>query len=189
MLDAIILAAGKSTRFGRNKLAHPLADGRTMLATTVSVYAAVFERVSVVMPEQALHLRQLLEGYNVSVVESTNAAAGMSQSLIAGIQAASEASAWMIGLADMPYISQDTLLALAEESAEDRIIQPVFQQKTGHPVIFGREFQSELLSLTGDSGAKSVIQRNIAQLRQVPVTDHGVIKDIDRPTDILGVEI
>ncbi len=68
-----------------------------------------------------------------------------------------------LGLGDMPYIRRETLATA--ESAHGRrarrpracIVVPMFRGSAGHPVGFSREFFAELIALTGDRGARSVI--------------------------------
>jgi CTP:molybdopterin cytidylyltransferase MocA len=111
----------------------------------------------------------------------------MGHSLAAGIrQVAAQWAFACVALADMPFIEPRTLQELwrsFQTGPADCIVQPEFQGKPGHPVIFPRACFSFLVQLTGDHGARALLQDNSRMLIQVEVADQGVIKDVDRPPD------
>jgi molybdenum cofactor cytidylyltransferase len=87
----------------------------------------------------------------------------------------------------MPYVRVDTLQTLrdrmndARGDALSRIVVPMFRGETGHPVGFSREFFGELIALSGDRGARSVIAAHADRVERVNVDDPGVVTDIDEP--------
>ena len=180
-IAVIVLAAGQSTRFGSSKMAHSLASGKSILETTLEQYRQVFTNTSVVVSEFS-HYQHL----GVPLVLNKHAHLGMSQSIIAGIKAQTNAKAWLIALGDMPYVKATTLKKCAAQSAEELIVLPTFKHQRGNPVIFGAKFRDQgLMQLAGDVGAKSVIEDNLDSVVFVPVEDAGVVQDIDRKSDIL----
>jgi molybdenum cofactor cytidylyltransferase len=64
------------------------------------------------------------------------------------------------------------------------IAAPYFRARRGHPVGFAGRLQEELAALAGDAGAKSVLDAHAAQLVKVPVGDPGIVRDIDKPSDL-----
>jgi molybdenum cofactor cytidylyltransferase len=60
----------------------------------------------------------------------------------------------------------------------------VFQGRRGNPVLIGRELFPELLRLTGDAGARSVLQSLGDRLALVEAPDDGVLFDVDQPSDL-----
>jgi molybdenum cofactor cytidylyltransferase len=64
---------------------------------------------------------------------------------------------------------------------EPRIVVPMHSDTPGHPVGFSREFFAELIALTGDRGARSVIDAHREAVRTIGVDDPGVVTDIDHP--------
>ena len=183
-IAVVILAAGRSTRFGSQKMIHCLFDGKTILQTSIDQYQKVFSNVTVVISNDST-LERSLKGSNVNIVVAKNADKGMSQSLIEGIQDQINADAWLIALGDMPYIKTDTLEKLISQSTKNNIVVPVCDGRRGNPVIFGCGFQSKILALEGDVGAKRVIDVNQSRALKVQVDDEGVFHDIDRTEDIL----
>jgi molybdenum cofactor cytidylyltransferase len=90
-----------------------------------------------------------------------------------------------VALADMPRIRPETIARVAQVlMAGADIVAPSYQGDRGHPVAFGRKFLQELQLLTGDSGARAIVQRNQAMVKLVDGDDPGVLLDIDRRTDL-----
>jgi molybdenum cofactor cytidylyltransferase len=85
----------------------------------------------------------------------------------------------------MPYVAVETIARIAEELVRGApIVVPVFGGQRGHPVGFSRAFGAQLMALRGDSGARAILAAHPAQIRQVEVSDAGVVKDIDTPPDV-----
>jgi molybdenum cofactor cytidylyltransferase len=109
----------------------------------------------------------------------------MGHSLAAGIRSIGNQWRYVcIGLADMPFVRAESLIALRSTylaGPADGIVQPVFDDRPGHPVIFGERYFQEMARLSGDAGARAVIRSHSARLEKVPVDDPGVVQDIDLP--------
>jgi molybdenum cofactor cytidylyltransferase len=182
-ISCLVLAAGSSQRFGSPKMMARLNDGRTMLETTIEIYQQVFDKVWVVSRDE---YAQNISQQGGTFVPSPQTSQGMSQSLIAGVQACRSSRAWLIALADMPYIEIKTIKHLVSRAAGNRIVVPSCASKRGNPVILGQQFQNEIMALTGDVGAKSVCKNNPLSLDVVPVSDQGIFHDVDTPSAILS---
>ena len=182
-IAVIILAAGQSSRFGSAKMHHYLDSGKTILNTCIEQYQKVFVNISVVISNDD-KLGKMRIGSGVNTVVSEHSINGMSQSLITGIQSQPDVGAWLIALGDMPYVKSETISNLAGKATTNNIVVPECDHRRGNPVIFGRDFQTQLLSLQGDVGAKQLIQENQSLILTVPVSDQGVLLDIDRPEDL-----
>ena len=62
---------------------------------------------------------------------------------------------------------------------------PYFRTRRGHPVGIAGAFYQDLLLARGDEGAKGLLAARAAELVKVPLGDPGVIRDIDRPEDLM----
>lgn len=184
-VTGILLAAGRSRRFGADKLVHPLADGTPMvLAAATHLRQAVPETVAVVADADCA-VAALLQKAGMQVVVNAGAAAGMGTSIVCGVNASSEASAWVIALADMPFIQPDTIAAVAAALDSEHVIgAPMYRGQRGHPVGFGSAYRDALLGLDGDTGARGILEVHADRLLLVPTDDPGVLRDIDRPVDL-----
>ena len=129
----------------------------------------------------------VLERYPVRVVTNSDFAAGMAASLRTGVEAADSASAgYLVALGDMPGITAGLVELLCRrfaEAGESAILLPVDKGRRGHPVIFARGFRQELLALSGDRGARSVVERHPGCVVEVPVSDSGILADVDTPEE------
>ncbi|MDH5631600.1 MAG: nucleotidyltransferase family protein [Gammaproteobacteria bacterium] len=187
-LAGILLAAGQGRRFGGNKLLHRLNDSDTVLSAAVNNLANVLPDTVVVISPEMVGQSAGLESLGARVVVNDLACQGMAGSIVRGVQASADASGWLVALADMPWIQSQTIALLVDrfESVDD-IVAPVYEQQRGHPVVFGSGYRDELLVLTGDAGAKPVLDRHAQHLKLVPVNDRGVLLDIDYREDLGAV--
>lgn len=123
------------------------------------------------------------------VVLNPHAEEGMGSSLRLAAQALPEQTeAVVVGLADMPEIAPTTLASLIAAwrrlGRDNAIVAPLFADRRGHPVIFGSAYFSALRKLSGDRGAKNLLQQHADNLTLIPVDDPGVVFDIDTPADL-----
>ncbi|MHB1951761.1 MAG: nucleotidyltransferase family protein [Acidiferrobacteraceae bacterium] len=188
MIAGLLLAAGRSVRFGRDKLLEPMPDGTPVVMGSARILLAVANEVyAVIRPEQH-ELAEFLSGAGVITVPCPRANAGMSASIACGVRAASASEACLVALGDMPFVREDTVLAVANALRTGaRIAVPIYQDRMGHPVGFSRSFYDDLTRLEGDQGARSLLKRHHADLTLVPCDDPGILRDIDRPEQLPAV--
>jgi molybdenum cofactor cytidylyltransferase len=181
----LLLAAGASTRFGANKLLHPLPDGRPIaLASALALRAALPQMLVVVRPDNAA-LAQLLAEHGIASVFATNAAEGMGASLVQGVASTMQARGWLIALADMPYVKPQTMTRVADALRNGAAIAvPAHQGQRGHPVGFAARFGTRLLESAGDEGARRILRDHAAEVQQIECGDPGVLADIDYASDL-----
>lgn len=183
-IAGILLAAGNSTRFGRDKLVEPLGK------TTLSVQSALnilphVQSLYAVIAANNYTLRQHLEKLPLVMVPCTNASMGMAASLICGIQNSDHCDGWLIALADMPFIQNDVYAQIiaAAKSGQD-IVAPFHQGQRGHPVFIGKRFRADLLQLRGDHGARELLRAHADNIHAIEVADSSILRDIDYPADL-----
>ena len=182
---AILLAAGAGSRFGGGKLLHPLDDGVAIAAHAARNLASAGLDVTAVVRPGDFPLAELLEQEGCRVTVCADATQGMGVSLAHGVAQSRDAAGWIVALADMPRIRPETIARVAQVlMAGADIVAPSYQGDRGHPVAFSRKFVHELQLLTGDSGARAIVQRNQAMVRLVECDDPGVLLDIDRRADL-----
>jgi molybdenum cofactor cytidylyltransferase len=176
----ILLAAGQSTRFGTNKLLHPLADGTPMAVAAARTLQAAVERSIAVVADTESELARLLAQQGLQVIANPCAEDGMGTSIACGVAASPDASGWVIALADMPFIPASIVQSLVVGLARGAdIIAPCYQGRRGHPVGFASRHAAALRQLHADSGAHGVIAANSQTLELIETGDAGVIVDID----------
>lgn len=185
LIVGVLLAAGSGSRFGGEKLLHPLEDGIAIAAHAARNLVAVLPDVVAVVRWGDFPLYDMLEQEGCQVTMFQGAARGMGASLAHGIGQARGADGWVVALADMPRIAPATIrsvVACLEEGAT--IVAPVHGGERGHPVGFGAALHGELIALDGDQGARAVLERHRAALKLVECGDPNVLYDIDRKSDL-----
>jgi len=189
-ITGVLLAAGAATRFGSDKLMHPLEDGTPIaLASALTLRKALPQMLVVVRPD-ASALTQLLTQHGIRTVVAAHAADGMGVSLAQGIAASADAEGWLVALADMPFIKPATMLAVAAALRDgNTIAAPVYQGQRGHPVGFSARFGHQLMALSGDEGARAIVREHAKEVRQIECDDAGVLADIDRPADLMPANL
>ncbi len=187
---AILLAAGHGRRFDAsgktNKLLSPLVDKTVVETTAGNILAAQIPVLAVIRPEQS-ELRRRLEALGCEVTGSAMAQHGMGHSLAAAaarlIEGDEPAPAALICLADMPFIRSSTYSAVAEAVvANDVVVAAAHNGVRGNPVGFPNRYLVALATLSGDSGAGSVLRASAHRLLEC--NDAAVLRDIDTPADL-----
>jgi molybdenum cofactor cytidylyltransferase len=189
MIAAVVLAAGKSTRFGAQKLLAP-AGGSCVVRCAVDRAAAsgVAETI-VVVGADANAVRAALDGSGARIVENAAYADGMSTSLAAGIAAlAAHTEAALIALGDQPLVPAEAYAAVLAEFAAHRarIVAPWYNGVRGHPVLFAAPLFGELRAATGDEGARGVIARDPGRVAAVRL-DLPAPVDVDDPAALAAL--
>jgi molybdenum cofactor cytidylyltransferase len=182
---ALLLAAGSATRFGSDKLLHPLPHGVPMAVQSARHLKKVIENVFAVVGPRTDKLARLLELEGCTVVVCDRATEGMGASLACAARAAGEADALLVALADMPFVRPSSIAAVRDALAAGKpLVAPYFRAHRGHPVGISAKYRGELEALTGDEGARKLLAAHEAELTRIPVGDPGVVRDIDRPEDL-----
>jgi len=183
-IAAVVLAAGRASRMGSNKLIAEL-DGEPIVRRTVrSVLGSQARPVVVVTGHEAEAIRAALAGLDVRFVHNPAYADGMSTSLQAGLAAVAGASAALVCLGDMPRLLPahlDAVIAAYRDGDPAQIIVPTCDRKRGNPVLWPRRYFAEIAALTGDVGARTLIDRHADHLQLVAIDDPAILVDVDTP--------
>lgn len=184
-LVGLLLAAGSASRFGADKLLHPLPHGVAMAVQAARNLRAELARVVAVLRPGAGETARLLAEAGCETVICARAAEGMGASLACALRAAADADGWLVALADMPYVRPCTIAAVRDALlAGAPIAAPYYRARRGHPVGFSARFRSLLERSSGDEGARAILAAHEREIVKVPVGDPGILRDIDRPSDL-----
>ena len=185
-IAAVVLAGGASKRMGETNKLLAEVNGAPMVcwAVQTAVQSDATE-VVVVTGHEADLVREAVSGFEqdlaVRFVHNPDYPEGLSTSLKAGIGAVSEnVSGAVVMLGDMPHVSAQTVNALIERfhaKSDNPICQPTFEGRPGNPILWPREFFSEILDIRGDTGARQLMQQYSEQVLRVDVDDGGILAD------------
>jgi molybdenum cofactor cytidylyltransferase len=187
-----VLAAGRSSRMGNNKLLVELAGKPLVRHAVEAVLASPARPVVVVTGNEAERVRAALAGCDVTFVHNPAFASGMASSLRAGIAAVPEAAGALVCLGDMPRVTAAHLGALrdAYRAANDEgaIVVPTCERKRGNPVLWGRRRFAEIATLDGDVGARALIDRYPDSVRWLAIDDPAILVDVDTPEALASLQ-
>jgi len=96
-------------------------------------------------------------------------------------------TAAIVCLGDMPFVKPQTLAALAREAGASAVVRPSYEGRPGNPVLWGRDYFSELAALRGDHGGRDLLKRHPPALLECG--DPGIAIDIDTPEALAEARI
>ena len=180
-IGAAVLAAGRSTRFGQNKL---LADagGRPMVACAIdALTVAGGMELALVAGDPAVAAYAAKRG--LRVIMNDQPELGQAHSIALAAQAMREMDALLLTAGDQPRLTGDSIRALVEAFCASGKDIACLQDEThfGNPAIFSSAYFGELMALCGDRGAKRVIHAHMEDALLVPCVHAGELADADDP--------
>jgi molybdenum cofactor cytidylyltransferase len=180
VIAAVVLAAGLSRRMGQAKLLMPVGGRAIVRYVVESVLAGGVDLVWVVTGPDVEPIEAALAGLEVQIAVNPAPEEGQASSLRAGIAALpASVDAVLIALGDQPSLAPSIIPALlaARRTSPKLIVAPRYRDGQGIPVLFKREIFPELLRLTGDQGARPIIQKEPARVEWVDL-------DLPMPPDV-----
>jgi molybdenum cofactor cytidylyltransferase len=184
---ALVLAAGRSTRMApRNKLLLRDPTGLPMVARVV--LACLRSRVRSVIVVTGSHHDSVEQAVrevaaDATFVHAEDHASGLSASLRRGIAAVPAwADAAIVCLGDMPLVDAPLIDRIISAYAPRRgrcVVVPTWQGRRGNPVLWDRRFFAEMADLSGDQGARSLLERHASSVAEVAADDASVLTDFD----------
>ena len=190
----VILAAGESSRMGRDKalLAWPPgpASRSTFLSATIELLQAPSDLVIVVAGKNTDSLQTIVDAAAGYLVENRHPERGQFSSLQVGLQEVLNRGrdAAIVALVDRPPAQPRTLARLCEafsdayESGKWAVV-PEHGGRHGHPILIGREMIEAFLRAPATSTAREVEHSLEQRILYVPVDDPNVVANVDTPED------
>lgn len=204
-IGCIVLAAGKSSRFGSNKL---LADlyGKTVLERTLeAIPAESFEKVNIVTSSEEVYKRALdyaaskMPEKGTGAMEEAGTTSGygrsvrgrfgcirypggeLSESIKQGLKHIGNLDGYLFVNADQPLLHPESFIKMLERFEENpyAIYRLSEGGRPASPVLFPREAYMELMGLSGDNGGKTVIYSGKYDIIQVEAFEPFETIDVD----------
>jgi molybdenum cofactor cytidylyltransferase len=192
----VILAAGESSRMGRDKALLPWppasefsASKGTFLSSAIRSLSAATDFVVIVAGNNEATVAPVAYAHGAFVVVNPDPSRGQFSSLQIGLREVLNRGrdAAIITLVDRPPAAMTTVQMLREafEAAEQKIwaVVPEYAQKHGHPYVAGREMIERFLREPTTGNARDVEHRYQDHIQYVPVSDPFVALNINTPDD------
>jgi len=194
----VVLAAGEASRFRKAAgAAGPPTklvarhDGKALVRHVAeAALGAGLAPLIVVTGHAADHVQAALAGLGAMLVHNPDFASGMASSLKAGVAAAAGADAAVILLGDMPLVSSALVAKLVgsfQENPGAIAVAPVHDGVRGNPVLLSSALFPEIMSLSGDAGARQILRGREAGVIEVVVDDAATRLDIDTPDALQNI--
>lgn len=190
-LAALLLAAGRGTRFGGQKLEAPLRGtpliGHVAATIDTAIRAGTVSECLTVVAAGDVAVRQLVADCGFRWIENPAPLHGLSSSLrlgLHGLAADPTIGAVLIILGDQPLLRLEVVIALADRwnqtghSARPRY--SAHPDQPGHPVLLDREAWKLAEAASGDSGLRGVLQDDAVEIVDV----EGRNPDVDTREDL-----
>lgn len=191
-IAVIVLAAGSSSRMGAHKLLLPLG-GKPLVAWSVAAAcASQASTVIVALGRSAGEVAEALPEGLFTTVVNTGYADGMGTTLALAVrQLPPDVLGTLVVLGDQPLMPASAINAVlaAARKQPNRVTMGDYGGRRGHPVYLPRRVFPQVLALTGDEGARSIIAAEHGDIGLVSIVgaEHALL-DVDTPEEYSRVQ-
>ncbi len=189
-MAALVLAAGESSRMGRDKALLEYR-GKTFLEAILSnLREAGINEIAVVLGHHASDIERGANLTGARVVINAEYKRGQASSFQAGLHVLADVDGVLLCLVDHPAAGPDVMRTLVARFFETGapVVIPVYHGRRGHPVIIGSALFEALMSLASGDGADTVVRKYRDVTEWLDVEDAGVALDIDEPEDLRALQ-
>ena len=183
----IILAAGASTRLGKPKQLLQYR-GKTLLAHAINeAVNSNADAVVVVLGKDANLFKKEIDERKIRVAINSSWEEGMASSLRLGMDTLLKdkpyIDAVIFMVCDQPHISSSVLneLIITQQKTTKQIVTSNYGDSMGPPALLHKKYFEELMKLSGDAGARKIIQKNMNDVATILFPEGNI--DIDTEED------
>lgn len=191
---AVILAAGESSRMGRDKALLPwppgaAETGETFLSAAIASLHDYNDLVIVVVGKNEPSLAPSIYAAGAALVRNPEPERGQFSSLQVGLQEVLNQGrdAAMVTLVDRPPLASSTLQILRDQfgalAREKWAVIPEHHGRHGHPILIGREMMEAFLKAPHGATARDVEHQHQSQIAYFPIDDANVALNVNTPED------
>jgi molybdenum cofactor cytidylyltransferase len=187
-IAAVVLAAGLSSRMGRNKLLLEPGGEALVRRAVRCAQEAGLSPVYVVTGHEREEVEARLAGLGCTFVFNPSFARGMNTSIRAGFRALPDAcEGAVVLLGDMPFVTAGMVRALVERFRERPVPPPVvlsfYGEVVAPPILYGKATFAGLRALADDAPGKAVLEQHKREAASVQQPEEA-LRDLDVPADL-----
>ena len=186
MISAILLAAGQSKRMdGENKLTKEIRGVPLIKHSVKNILAASIDELIIVLGYQKEIIEKLIDkNEKIKFVFNKDFESGMASSIKTGLNNLSEKTeSFFICLGDMPMVDHDIYNQLIKSKNNKEIIVPTYKGQQGNPVLFDKSMKETVMDITGDVGAKKILELNKDKILNLEINDQSITKGFNTQDD------
>ena len=186
MISAILLAAGQSKRMnGENKLTKNIQGTPLINHAVKNILASSINELIIVLGYQKEIVEKLIDKTEkIKFVFNKDFESGMASSVKAGLNHLSKnTEAFFICLGDMPMVGHDIYNQLIKSKGNKEIIVPTYKGQQGNPVLFDKSMKETVMNITGDVGAKKILEFNKDKILNLEINDQNITKGFNTRDD------
>jgi len=186
MISAILLAAGQSKRMnGENKLAKEIQGIPLLKLSVKNILASSINELVIVLGYQKEIIEKLIDKHKkIKIFFNKDFESGMASSIKTGLNHLSNnTEAFFICLGDMPMVNSDIYNQLIKSRNQKNIIVPTYNGQQGNPVLFDKSMKETVMNITGDVGAKKILELNKDKILNLEINDQNISKGFNTQSD------
>ena len=186
MISAILLAAGQSKRMGgENKLTKKIQGVPLIKHSVKNILAASIDELIIVLGYQKEIIEKLIDkNKKIKFVFNKDFESGMASSIKVGLNHLSKNTEYFfICLGDMPMVNSDIYNQLIKSRNQKNIIVPTYNGQQGNPVLFDKSMKEKVMDITGDVGAKKILELNKDKILNLEINDQSITKGFNTQGD------
>lgn len=187
-VHGVILAAGKSTRYGeKNKLLQEINEKPVISHVVGTAVQSLLSGTTIILGHEHNSVSNAIDSDWPDLIVNEEYKEGQSTSVTSGVNAAKRhnADAVLILLGDMPAVSAMSVNKLIHmyKKTEYEILAAAYDNTRGNPVLFDNQYFEDLCNTTGDVGGRQLISPDNKAIL-VETSDPGVTIDVNHPSDL-----
>jgi len=142
-------------------------------------------RAVVVLGAEAEEVVRSVDLHGLEPIVCSRWQEGQSASLACGLAALEDCEAVVVTLGDQPRLTPQAIARIVAARGRGPAARATYAGLPGHPVLLERELFGRLRDVTGDRGARNLLQS--VQTAEVPCDDLGGGEDVDTPDQLAAL--
>ena len=186
MISAILLAAGQSKRMnGENKLVKKIQGIPLIKHSVRNILASSIGELIIVLGHQKKIVEKVIDkNEKIKFVFNKDFENGMASSIKTGLNNLSDKTkAFFICLGDMPMVNHEIYNQLIKSKDNKEIIVPTYKGQQGNPILFNKSMKEKIIVITGDIGAKKILELNKDKILNLEINDQSITKGFNTQGD------